>query len=42
MVKITEIYRFSRNWTGSRYTKRTPAMKLGLACGKVFPKDLFS
>ena len=42
MVKITEIYRFSNNWMGSRDTKRTPAMKLGLARGKVDPKDLVS
>jgi hypothetical protein len=38
MVKITEIYRFSHNWMGSRDTKRTLAMKLGLARGKVYPR----
>jgi len=42
MVKITEIYRFSHNWMGSCDTKCTPAMKLGLARRKVYPKDLFS
>lgn len=41
MGKIIEIYRFTHNWMGSHKTKETPAMKLGLAKGKVHPKDLF-
>ncbi len=41
MIKIIEIYRFHHNWMGSRDTKRTPAMKLGLAKGKVYERDLF-
>ncbi|RAK07144.1 hypothetical protein ATI53_11111 [Salipiger aestuarii] len=40
-VKIIEICRFHHNWMGSRDTKRTPAMKLGLAKGKVYERDLF-
>ena len=35
MVKIIEIYRFVHNWLGSSKTKETPAMKLGLARGKM-------
>lgn len=42
MVKVVDIYRFTHNWMGSRTTKETPAMKLGLARGKVNAKDLFS
>lgn len=41
MAKIVEIYRFRHNWMGSTSTKTTPAMKLGLAKGKIYPKDLF-
>lgn len=41
MVKIIEIYRFVHNWMGSHKTKETPAMKLGLAKGKIYAKDLF-
>lgn len=41
MAKIVEIYRFKHNWIGSSSTKTTPAMKLGLAKGKIYPKDLF-
>lgn len=41
MGKIIEIHRFTHNWMGSHKTKETPAMKLGLAKGKVNAKDLF-
>ena len=41
LVKIIEIYRFHHNWMGTRDTKRTPAMKLSLAKGKVYERDLF-
>ena len=41
LEKIIEIYRFTRNWMGSRQTKKTPAMKLGLARGKIYERDLF-
>ena len=41
MSKIIEIYRFAHNWMGSHKTKKTPAMKPGLAKGKIYPKDLF-
>ncbi len=42
MVKITEIYRFQHNWMGSNTTKQTPAMKLGLAKGKIRPNEFFA
>jgi hypothetical protein len=42
MVKLVEIYRFSHNWMGARQTKETPAMKLGLARGKIYERDLFA
>jgi hypothetical protein len=41
MVKIIEIYRFAHNWLGDRRTKETPAMRLGLAKGKIYERDLF-
>ncbi|TNF13011.1 MAG: hypothetical protein EP320_10560 [Rhodobacteraceae bacterium] len=41
MVKIIEIYRFKHNWLGSSTTKRTPAMKLGLARGKMRLSEFF-
>lgn len=41
LVKIIEIYRFHHNWMGTRQTKQTPAMKLGLAKGRVYERDLF-
>jgi transposase-like protein len=41
MWKIIEIYRFTHNWMGTHKTKETPAMKLGLAKGKIYAKDLF-
>lgn len=40
LIKITEIYRFHHNWMGTRDTKRTPAMKLGLAKGKIYERDI--
>lgn len=42
MVKIIEIYRFVHNWMGRTSTKATPAMKVGLARGKMDPKDFFA
>lgn len=41
MVKIIEIYRFVHNWMGSTKTKETPAMKLGLARGKMRANEFF-
>ncbi len=41
LVKIIEIYRFHHNWMGTRQTRRTPAMKLGLAKGRTYERDLF-
>ncbi|HDZ80325.1 MAG TPA: hypothetical protein ENH56_03645 [Roseobacter sp.] len=41
MAKIIEIYRFTHNWMGSSKTKKTPAMKLGLARGKMRPNEFF-
>ena len=41
LVKIIEIYRFHHNWMGTRQTKQTPAMKLGLAKGRIYERDLF-
>lgn len=42
MAKIIEIYRFVHNWMGNHKTKETPAMRLGLAKGKIYAKDLFA
>ncbi|WP_273524681.1 hypothetical protein [Rhodosalinus sediminis] len=39
--KVLEIYRFKHNWMGSRHTTKTPAMKLGVAAGKIYERDLF-
>lgn len=41
LEKVIEIYRFTHNWMGSRQTKKTPAMKLGLAKGRIYERDLF-
>jgi transposase-like protein len=41
LVKVIEIYRFHHNWMGTRKTKQTPAMKLGIAKGKIYERDLF-
>jgi len=41
MVKIVEIYRFVHNWMGSVSTKETPAMKMGLARGKMRANEFF-
>ena len=41
LCKVIEIYRFKHNWMGSRSTEATPAMKLGLAAGRVYERDLF-
>lgn len=40
LVKVIEIYRFHHYWMGTRKTKRTPAMKLGVAKAKIYPRDL--
>jgi len=42
LSKIIEIYRFKHNWMGSRATTETPAMRIGLAAGKIYERDLFS
>lgn len=42
MTKIVDIYRFSHICVGTESTKVTPAMKLGLAKGKIYPRDLFA
>ncbi|MBM9595083.1 hypothetical protein [Roseitranquillus sediminis] len=42
LCKIIEIYRFKHNWMGSRATTETPAMRIGLAAGKIYERDLFS
>lgn len=41
LCKVIEIFRFKHNWMGSRSTEATPAMKIGLAGGKVYERDLF-
>lgn len=41
LSKVIEIYRFKHNWMGSRHTIETPAMKLGIAAGKIYERDLF-
>lgn len=41
MVKVVEIYRFVHNWMGSSKTKETPAMKMGLARGKMRASEFF-
>lgn len=42
LSKVVDIYRFVHNWMGSRKTKETPAMKLGLAREKIYERDLFA
>ena len=39
LAKIIEIYHFHHNWMGTRQTTRTPAMKLGLAKGRIYERD---
>jgi len=41
MMKVIEIYRFHHNWMGTRKPKQTPAMKIGLAKGRIYVPDLF-
>lgn len=41
MVKIIEIYRFVHNWMGHHKSKESPAMKMGLAKGKIRESELF-
>jgi hypothetical protein len=40
-VKINEINRFPHKSLGTLQTTRTAAMKLGLAGGRGYPRDLF-
>ncbi|PHP27843.1 hypothetical protein CJ301_09240 [Limimaricola cinnabarinus] len=42
MTKVIEIYRFVHNWMGPSKTKETPAMKLGLARGKMRVNEFFA
>ncbi len=41
MTKVIEIYRFVHNWMGSSKTQQTPAMKMGLARGKMRASEFF-
>lgn len=42
LLKVVEIYRFYHNWMGGPKIKRTPAMRLRIARGKIYERDLFS
>ena len=42
MAEIIEIYHFVLSWMGGAKTKETPAVRLGLARGKIYAKDLFA
>lgn len=42
LLKVIDIFRFFHNWMGSPKSKTTPAMRLGLARGKIYERDLFS
>ncbi|WP_296761604.1 hypothetical protein [Sediminimonas sp.] len=39
MVKLAEIYRFYHNWCDPGEDKKTPAMRLGLARGRIYERD---
>lgn len=39
MVKLAEIYRFYHNWCDTGEDKKTPAMRLGLARGRIYERD---
>ncbi|MBC7144887.1 MAG: IS1 family transposase [Thioclava marina] len=39
MHKITEIYRFYHNWCELGEDRKTPAMRLGLARGRIYERD---
>lgn len=39
MVKIAEIFRFHHNWCEPGKDKKTPAMRLGLAKGRIYERD---
>lgn len=39
MVKIAEIYRFYHTWCEPGQDKKTPAMRLGLANGRIDERD---
>lgn len=39
MVKIAEIYRFYHNWCEPGQDKKTPAMRIGLAKGRIYERD---
>ena len=42
MAEIIEIYHFVLSWMGGVQTKETPAVRLGLASGKIYAGDLFA
>ncbi|MCW3784708.1 hypothetical protein [Defluviimonas salinarum] len=39
MAKLVEIYRFYHNWCEPGADKKTPAMRLGLARGRIYERD---
>lgn len=39
MAKLVEIYRFHHNWCEPGADKQTPAMRLGLARGRIYERD---
>jgi hypothetical protein len=41
LIKIIEIYRFHHNRMGTRQKTQRPAMKLGMAQGRICKRDLF-
>jgi hypothetical protein len=41
MVNIAEIHRFYHNWCEPGQDKKTPAMRLGLAKGRINERDAF-
>ncbi|MFW2544105.1 hypothetical protein ACN2XU_15835 [Primorskyibacter sp. 2E107] len=39
MAKMVQIYRFYHNWCDPGDDKQTPAMRIGLARGRVYERD---
>lgn len=39
MAKMVQIYRFYHNWCDPGDDKKTPAMRLGLARGRIYERD---
>jgi hypothetical protein len=39
MAKIVQIYRFYHNWCDLGADKKTPAMRIGLARGRVYERN---